>query len=164
MKLFQSAMLFVTLVLCSCTSETAIPATEVSFVLDGQTFTSSNTINSYTIEQSSSGLNELLIAIWVDQKNMLLTCTTAEIAGTYTHLNSIENELTNRIGLCDEVDPTFCKTTGKCEETNFIFTVSREENHPDLISGTFEGTVCNDQGQAVTITSGSFRNLKQFPL
>ncbi|GAB5525146.1 MAG: hypothetical protein Roseis2KO_30180 [Roseivirga sp.] len=164
MKVFKSIMLIALLATYSCTSETALPATEVSFVLDGQTFTSRAKQNNYGIEITSSGLNELFIDIRVDKKGLLLFCTTPVIEGTFTHLNSIDGERGNRIGLCDEVDSTFCKSTGQCDETEFVFTVSRQQNNPDMLSGTFEGRVCNGQGQMVTITAGSFKNLKQFPL
>lgn len=163
MKHLPLAILLVTLIMFSCTSETALPATEVSFVLDGQTFTSRAKQNNYGTETTSSGLTELFIDIQTDGKTLLLFCTTPTIEGTFTHLNSIDGERGNRIGLCDEVDPTFCKTTGQCDQTEFVFTVTRQENNLDLISGTFEGKVCNGEGQIVTITSGSFKNLKRVP-
>lgn len=160
MKTFRYIMFAVLLTTYSCTSETALPATEVSFVLDGETYTSRTKLNNYGIDSTPTGLNELFISIWVDQKSLLLFCTTETIEGTFTHLNSIDGERGNRIGLCDEVDPTFCKSSGLCDETEFVFTVSRQENNPDMLSGTFEGKVCNAQGQVVTITAGSFKNLK----
>ncbi len=108
-------------------------------------------------------MNELGIHIIANKKDMLLFCTTDELEGTYTFLNSIEGELYNRIGLCDELDSIFCKTASKCETQNFVFTIERQQNNSQLLKGSFEGTVCNEDGITLNISDGTFKNFQLFP-
>jgi len=156
-------LLLLKILITSCSDQSTLPNPTVNFQIDNQLFESSTNLNVYSLENSSSGLKELGIHIRVGEKDLLLFCTTDEIEGTYTMDNSIEGELSNRISLCDEVDRYVCKSTRKCEMSEFTFTIERQESNRELLKGTFEGTVCNNQGETVRIISGSFENFQLFP-
>ncbi|MEM6829373.1 MAG: hypothetical protein AAF551_02580 [Bacteroidota bacterium] len=88
---------------------------------------------------------------------------TDELEGTYTFSTTIEDERYNRISFCDEEDTFFCRSTSKCETQEFVFTVERQQTNEQQLQGTFEGTVCSEEGVTVNITDGTFVNLELFP-
>ena len=144
--------------------ENNYPTPEVSFEVDGKLYESTSSLNVYSIDNSPYGYYELAIHVHLENNSLHLNCTTTDLEGIYDGDNSIEGERGNIISYYNDEDGSMCKnSTSRCDYKNFTFTIVRQSDNKDLLSGTFEGVTCNEDGGETIISNGSFKNFRLFP-
>jgi len=141
---------------------------EVSLYIDGKHFTSHSALNVYSLEKSLTGLNRIGIHIRVNpysenEIDISLDCVSGGFNGSYTNANSIENDFLNALSISDKTDIIYGKSSSRCQSAGFSFTIEQQLDDPTLLSGTFQGTACDDNGNAVTVSRGTFKNFRLFP-
>lgn len=152
----------------SCEDDNNIIAPEVSIYIDGKLYRSNSALNVYSLDRSLTNSNLLIIHIRInpysdDEIDINLRCVTSTITGTFNSSNTVENDYANTLSFRDKTDGFYAKSSKKCNTADFSFTIERQIEDPALLSGTFFGTACDDEGNNVTVTEGKFSNFRLFP-
>lgn len=84
------------------------------------------------------------------------------IVGDYTFDNSMPDDYSNRINFHPPNGDPFGFGSNSCTSPTFLVSIDNFYPLQQTISGTFAGTVCDDNGNSIEITDGVFEFVKKF--
>ncbi len=162
MKIKIFPLLFFAIVSFGCTTlPEAESSSEVSYLMNGQLIESYYTKNFLVIEPPQNGLNEIWLNADSEKGSFFFLVVSKSLTGEFTYEDSFLEVNTNRISFHPPNGDPWGYSSNSCTTPTFKVTISEYYPLQQTISGTFEGTVCNDEGKTIEITNGKFEFVKQ---
>ena len=157
----KSFVLFL-LVIVGCTKLPDLQSSSVvSYYINGEFVQSFYTSNTVVIETTKNGRNRIILNAESEIGNFGFSIVSDSITGVYTYENSFDNEPENKMTFHFKNGDPFGYGSDKCVQPSVFVAITAWYKGQRTVSGTFQGTVCDDQGNKLEITRGTFEFVKQ---
>jgi len=162
MNIKNLPLLFLALVSLGCTTlPDAQSSSKVSFLMNGKLIESYYTQNTLTVEPSKTGRNDIMFFADSEKGDFFFRVVSSYLTGDFTYENSIPGDVSNRMSFHLPNGNFWGYSSDNCASPTLNITISDYYPLQQTISGTFKGTVCNDEGNSIEITNGTFEFVKQ---
>lgn len=161
--MIKHSLLWLITLLASCTKLPEVPSSsKVSYYVNGtlvENFYSNNTFEIETSKTDRINIYFLSLAP-TTALSMDVVSPKGSIKGEYTFENSIKDDTSNTLFYTSDALGDF--NNKNCPSSDFILTIDSYYPGQQTISGSFKGTVCNKDGESLSITNGIFEFVKQY--
>ena len=137
-------------------------SSKINYLVNGKLVESFYTNNVLVIESSKKGRNTIILDSYSEAGNFGFTVVSDSIVGNYTYTNSFPDDYSNRIHFVPSAANSWGYNSGNCPTPEFLISINAWYPGQQTISGTFAGTVCDEDGNMIEITNGAFEYVKRF--